>query len=175
MALDLGGRRADADRAYQWLVDRHLHDGSWHHYYLADGIEDPKFDANVIAYVAAGAWHHFLLTRNRGFLETMWPVVERAIDWVLELQTRRGEILWARHPAVENSLWTAQGARSEGLFLAAGASFRPLHEVSPWMRFNVTCSADAAVYRALGRAPELARRAAADAARRVPGSERAAA
>jgi hypothetical protein len=98
MALDLGGRRADAERAYQWLVDRQLHDGSWHHYYLADGIEDPKFDANVIAYVAAGAWHHYLLTRDRGFLETMWPVVERAIDWVLELQTPRGEILWARHP-----------------------------------------------------------------------------
>ena len=30
-------------------------------------------------------------------LETMWPVVERAIDFVLDLQTPRGEILWARH------------------------------------------------------------------------------
>ena len=27
----------------------------------------------------------------------MWPVVERAIDFVLDLQTPRGEILWARH------------------------------------------------------------------------------
>jgi hypothetical protein len=27
----------------------------------------------------------------------MWPVVERAIDWVLDLQTPRGEIRWARH------------------------------------------------------------------------------
>jgi hypothetical protein len=98
MALDLGGRRGEAERAYQWLVDRQRPDGSWHHYYLADGIEDPKFDANVIAYVAAGTWHHYLLTRDRGFLESMWPVVERAIDWVLELQTPRGEILWARHP-----------------------------------------------------------------------------
>jgi hypothetical protein len=98
MALALGGRRVEAERAYQWLVDSQRPDGSWHHYYLADGIEDPKFDANVIAYVAAGAWHHYLLTRDRGFLETMWPVVERAVEWVLELQTPRGEILWARHP-----------------------------------------------------------------------------
>jgi hypothetical protein len=98
MALDLGGRRSDAERAYQWLVDRQRPDGSWHHYYLADGIEDPKFDANVIAYVAAGTWHHFLMTGDHGFLESMWPVVERAVDWVLELQTPRGEILWARHP-----------------------------------------------------------------------------
>ena len=98
MALALGGRRADAERAYQWLADRQRTDGSWHHYYLADGVEDPKFDANVIAYVAAGTWHHWLLTGDRGFLETMWRVVDRAIDWVLELQTPRGEILWARHP-----------------------------------------------------------------------------
>ena len=64
----------------------------------ADGVEDPKFDANVIAYVATGVWHHWLLTGDRGFLESMWPVVERATDFVLDLQTPRGEILWARHP-----------------------------------------------------------------------------
>ena len=98
MALALGGFRAEAERAYEWLLDSQRSDGSWHHYYLADGIEDPKYDANVIAYVAAGAWHHYLLTRDRGFLETMWFAVDRAMEWVLELQTRRGEILWARHP-----------------------------------------------------------------------------
>lgn len=98
MALDLGTRRSEAERAYQWLVEAQLPDGSWHQYYLADRVEDAKFDANVCAYVAAGVWHHFLLTNDTGFLETMWPVVERAIDFVLELQTPRGEILWARHP-----------------------------------------------------------------------------
>jgi hypothetical protein len=98
MALDLGGFRTEAERAYQWLVDSQRPDGSWHHYYLADGIEDAKYDANVIAYVAAGAWHHYLLTEDTGFLQAMWPVVDRAIEWVLELQTPRGEIRWARHP-----------------------------------------------------------------------------
>ena len=28
----------------------------------------------------------------------MWPVVDRAIEFVLDLQQPRGEILWARHP-----------------------------------------------------------------------------
>ncbi len=97
MALALGGRRTEAERAYQWLVDRQRPDGAWHQYYLADGIEETKLDANVCAYVAAGAWHHFLLHRDAGFLDVMWPVVEAAIDFVLELQTPRGEILWARH------------------------------------------------------------------------------
>jgi DNA-binding transcriptional MocR family regulator len=102
--------------------------------------------------------------------------LERA-GWEIHGMPDAGLFLWARHPAVEDSLWIAQGARREGLLLAPGASFRPLHETSPWMRFNVACSADAAVYRILGRAPELARRAAADAARaqRAAATERAAA
>ncbi|MDX6474545.1 MAG: hypothetical protein QOH95_56 [Gaiellaceae bacterium] len=97
MALDLGGRRADAERAYEWLARMQRHDGAWHQYYLADSIEQDKLDANVCAYVAAGVWHHFLLTEDEGFIGTMWPVVERAIDFVLDLQRPRGEILWARH------------------------------------------------------------------------------
>lgn len=97
MALALGGRVAEAEAAYQWLLDLQRPDGSWHQYYLDDGVEQDKLDANVIAYVATGAWHHWLLTGDRGFLEAMWPAVDRAMDFVLELQTVRGEILWARH------------------------------------------------------------------------------
>ncbi len=100
MALAVAGRRTEAERAYQWLVDTQRPDGSWFNYYKVDapgGVSDAKLDTNVCAYVAAGVWHHWLLTGDRGFLETMWPVVQRAIDWVLELQTPRGEIIWARH------------------------------------------------------------------------------
>src|ERR687897_633714 len=97
MALTLGGRHAEAERAFQWLVDMQRHDGSWHQYYLADRVEQDKLDANVCAYVAAGVWHRWLCTEDRAFAEALWPVVEKAIDFVLELQTPRGEILWARH------------------------------------------------------------------------------
>jgi len=97
MALTLGGHRGAADRAYEWLARMQRPDGAWHQYYLADAVEQDKLDANVCAYVATGVWHHFLLTRDQGFVETMWPVVERAIDFVLDLQRPRGEIIWARH------------------------------------------------------------------------------
>ena len=97
MALAIGGRIADAERAYDWLVGLQRPDGSWHQYYVDGGVEQDKLDANVVAYVAAGVWHHWLLTADRGFAETMWSVVEQAIDFVLDLQQPRGEILWARH------------------------------------------------------------------------------
>ncbi len=97
MALALGGRRADAERGFDWLRSTQRDDGAWHQYYLADRVEQDKLDANCVAYVAAGVWHHWLLHHDRGFLEEMWPTVEAAVEFVLELQTPRGEILWARH------------------------------------------------------------------------------
>ncbi len=97
MALDAAGHGEAALAAYDWLR-RHQHaDGWWHHYYVADGVEDPKIDTNVCAYVATGVWHHHLLTGDRSFLETYRPVIERALDFVLGLQKPRGEIIWARH------------------------------------------------------------------------------
>lgn len=97
MALAIGGRIAEAERGYDWLVGLQRPDGAWHQYYKDGGIEQDKLDANVVAYIAAGVWHHWLITKDRGFAETLWPVVEKAIEFVLELQEPRGEILWARH------------------------------------------------------------------------------
>ena len=83
MALAIGEHRAEAEAAYQWLVDCQRPDGSWHQYYLEHEIEQDKLDANVIAYIAAGTWHHFLLYRDQGFIESMWPVVDKAMEFVL--------------------------------------------------------------------------------------------
>ena len=54
MALATAGLVTEAERAYEWLVGLQLPSGAWHQYYVADGVEEDKFDANVIAYVATG-------------------------------------------------------------------------------------------------------------------------
>jgi len=97
MALATGGRIADAVRAYEWLAARQRPDGAWHRYYVADGVEEDKFDANCCAYPAVGLWHLYRCSGDRGLLEAFWPVVDAALDFVIDLQTPRGEILWARH------------------------------------------------------------------------------
>ena len=97
MALDAGGRRAGAEAAYAWLAATQRADGSWHQYYRAGRVEQDTLDANVTAYVATGVWHHFIASHDTGFLEAMWPVVEAAVGFVLDLQTPRGEVIWARH------------------------------------------------------------------------------
>jgi hypothetical protein len=104
MALDVAGLHREAEAAYRWLAHTQRPDGSWHNYYLAGGIEDAKLDTNVCAYVAAGVWHHWLCTHDGAHAEAMWPVVAAAIDWVLDLQTPRGEIVWARE--VDSLPWS---------------------------------------------------------------------
>ncbi len=104
MALSTVGYLDEAERAYQWLVERQLPGGGWHNYYLADGIEDSKLDTNCVAYIATGVLHHHLVTDDSHFLERMWPTVDAAIEFVLELQTKRGEIIWARR--ADGSPWS---------------------------------------------------------------------
>jgi hypothetical protein len=135
MARALGGRRAEAERAYDWLVGAQRPDGSWHQYYLEDRVEQDKLDANVCAYVAAGVWHHVLLHDDDGFAEAMWPVVERAIDFVLELQTPRGEVLWARH--ADGTPWsfallTGSSSICHSLRCAIALAERLGHERPDW-------------------------------------------
>jgi hypothetical protein len=99
MALDLGSRFTEAERAYEWLTRMQWPEGCWHAYYIGDDVMEKTLDTNVTCYVANGVWHHYLCTRDSGFLEEMFPVVERAIDFALDHQHPTGEIEWDADPA----------------------------------------------------------------------------
>lgn len=95
MALAVAGRRNEAQRAFAWLEATQHADGGWHTYYRDGLVEDPRRDTNVSSYVAVGVWHHWLVTADSGFLECLWPLLSRAVDFALRLQQPGGEILWS--------------------------------------------------------------------------------
>jgi hypothetical protein len=122
MALTTVGFLDQAEKAYQWLIDIQLPNGAWHNYYLADGIEDSKFDTNCIAYFATGVWHHYLATGDAGFLEHCWPTVDAAIEFVVGLQRPRGEIIWAQRADGDPwsyALLTGSSSISHSLYCAS--------------------------------------------------------
>jgi hypothetical protein len=96
MALSATGLFAEADAAYDWSRRNQRADGSWPLKICEGEVEDPGADTNFCAYLAVGVWHHFLITGDSRFARRMWPAVWRAVEFVLGLQTARGEIGWAR-------------------------------------------------------------------------------
>lgn len=96
MGLDVGERHAEAAAAYRWLARTQRQDGSWFASYR-DGVPATgMIDTNFCAYIATGVWHHYLATGDDAFLNEIWPVVERAVRFVLRLQMPDGSIAWAR-------------------------------------------------------------------------------
>ncbi len=96
MGLTIGGELAAAKKAYQWLADNQLEDGSWWANYVeSEAVDKNHRETNFIAYVATGIWHYFLVTQDKKFLVQYFPVVQKAIDFVLCYQSPTGEIYWA--------------------------------------------------------------------------------
>ena len=96
MGLSIAGEFAAAERAYRWLADSQLDDGSWWAAYKDGAVHNgERRESNFVAYFATGIWHHFLITGNTAFLRDYWPAVERAVEFVLALQSEYGEIQWA--------------------------------------------------------------------------------
>ncbi len=98
MGLLVAGERAAAEHAYAWLRANQRADGSWAERYVAGVVANPDAETNQAAYVAVGTWHHWLTTHDRNFVRVMWPVVVRALDFVVSMQSPGGEIPYARRP-----------------------------------------------------------------------------
>src|SRR5205814_3296534 len=96
MALTACGLAGPARRAYRWLAAAQRADGSWPRKTSGDVVTDAAAESNQAAYVAAGVWHELQVTGDEEFAAAMWPVVRRAIGFVLGLRAPRGEVLWQR-------------------------------------------------------------------------------
>ncbi|TWI75409.1 hypothetical protein LZ24_00861 [Desulfobotulus alkaliphilus] len=98
MGLSIAGHHAAARRGFAWLKEQQLENGAWYASYK-DGLPDDRTqDTNMTAYIATGLFHDWLLTKDREFLEAYWPVLEKAMAFILDMQAPDGEIWWARSP-----------------------------------------------------------------------------
>ena len=95
MALTVTGHLEPAQAAYDWLARHQLGDGSWFNYYVGSRVKDARLDTNVCAYVAAGVYHYLVATGDLDRVALWWPMVERAIDFVVNWQHGNGTIAWS--------------------------------------------------------------------------------
>ncbi|MEM7100737.1 MAG: prenyltransferase/squalene oxidase repeat-containing protein [Pseudomonadota bacterium] len=96
MGLTIGGKPQAAQKGFDWLQQNQAPDGFWHAAYKVDQIaDDQRAETNFVAYPATGLWHYYLITKDTQTLTKYWPMIERAMAWVLNLQSPKGEIYWA--------------------------------------------------------------------------------
>jgi hypothetical protein len=98
MALTTCGLTGPARRAYRWLATSQRADGSWPKSTEGTVVLDAAAESNQVAYLAVGVWHELQVTGDEEFAVAMWPVVRKAIEFVLGLRTPRGELTWQRYP-----------------------------------------------------------------------------
>ena len=119
MALLVGGEVEAAERGYAWLFGGQRTDGSWPIRIAGGRIKDAGADTNMCAYVAVGVWHHWLVRGDHRFLAEAWPVVCRALDFVVGAQLPFGGIAWAQNE-YGDVLDSALVAGSSSIFHALG-------------------------------------------------------
>jgi hypothetical protein len=116
MAMMVAGQVEAAEKAYEWCRRQQRHDGSWPMKTVAGEVEDASGETNMSAYLAVGVWHHWMLRRDLAFVERMWPVVRRGLDFVVAMQLPFGGIAWSQE-------WDEHGpARVNRDALLAGSS-----------------------------------------------------
>ena len=125
MGLDILGFEDNSKKAYEWLIDSQETDGSWFSEYKDGEVINFRKETNFTAYIATGAWHHYLNFENKKFLENLWPTLKKAMNFVLDGQTKDGDILWAKDKTnkwMDDSLLTGCSSIYKSLVCAQNIS-----------------------------------------------------
>ena len=101
MGLSIAGNKVEAEKAFIWLSDNQLDDGSWYSEYIESVPQTKRRETNFSAYLATGLLHYFLIFEDKKFLERLFPSLEKAMDFVISSQTSKGDIYWAKEEGVE--------------------------------------------------------------------------
>ncbi len=137
MGLSIGGEFRAAESAYRWLEQQQLPDGSFWAAYKDGKVDNQeRRETNFVAYVATGLWHHYVISENLTFIQSLWPMVVKAIEFVLSLQTEHGDIHWAvdaNGKAKEDALVTGCSSIYKSLECAYNLSVVAQDERKDWL------------------------------------------
>jgi len=127
MAMLVGGEVEAAERAYEWCLRTQRADGSWPMEIVVGEIKDASGETNMSAYLAVGVWHHWLLRQDRAFVNRMWPVVRKGLDFVVGLQLEFGGIAWSQEwGAQPDGSWGPAKVNEQALLAGSSSIYQAL-------------------------------------------------
>ncbi len=118
MGLNLCGEAEAVMLGFNFLFNTQLQDGSWWgqlgsavpiddelQNFSARGMDTGEKirETNFTAYIATAIWHDYLLHQNIAFTTRAWPIVCKALDFVVRHQTMHGDIVWISHSDIADT------------------------------------------------------------------------
>ena len=90
--------------AFKWLIDNQNSDGSWFSKYEDEKPIDKNKPTHFGPYISVAALHFYKISKDKDFLEKVWPTIELAINFSVNLQTKNGTIPWSidKHEEIEH-------------------------------------------------------------------------
>ncbi|OYD06468.1 glycoside hydrolase family 15 protein [Paludifilum halophilum] len=84
-AIDRAGYHDRARRFYRWTVKAQSPDGSWQQRHYLDGRLAPHWGLQIDepGSILWGMWQHYLETKDRPFLEEMWPTLRKGAEFLV--------------------------------------------------------------------------------------------
>lgn len=98
IALALGGRLSDARAGARWLLRMQNNDGSWCHFYLSNGVAEPRRESNTCSFPVLLVAILDRLGGSRGLLSPYVEMALRGLDYVISHQRDDGSLPWAIDP-----------------------------------------------------------------------------
>jgi len=97
MALSISKKHQSVNKAFSWLASNQEKDGSWYALHLGSVKHKDrlKIETNFVAYCATSLWHAYLCFEKINLLYQYFPMVNSAINFVIQYQNDEGDIQWA--------------------------------------------------------------------------------
>lgn len=105
MALAVVGRTEASRAAFRFLARTQGADGSWPAASTRWTVLDSTRETNHAAHLASGLWLLYQADGNLDFLHEMYPTLDRALTFVLDMQHESGVIWWAKDG--RGNTWTS--------------------------------------------------------------------
>ncbi len=104
MGLNFSNEYEASKRAFNWLIRNQNIDGSWFAKYKNDTPIEKNKPTHFGPYISVAALHFYKISKDKDFLEKVWPTIELAINFSVNLQTKNGTIPWSidEHEEVEH-------------------------------------------------------------------------
>ena len=104
MGLNFSNEYEASKRAFNWLIRNQNIDGSWYAKYKNDTPIEKNKPTHFGPYISVAALHFYKISKDKDFLEKVWPTIELAINFSVNLQTKNGTIPWSidKHEEIEH-------------------------------------------------------------------------